>query len=244
MKRIIPFLAVALLSATAFASHKDCLDATVRISNGSGRGSGCVFFKRNGDLFILTNAHVAGRTRGNRVGVEFWQSGHKSTTVPGVVIWAVDSGQQDIAVVWVKESALGGYSPPAIPLARPTDAIATHSVTSSGCPQARWPTMFSGHVVGREGSYINVIPIPAPGRSGSPVFKDGKIVGLITLRSNRGEEDGTTGRDGYGLAQTHVSIRNAFAGKPTAGKATGYPIDWRTSGNCIHGVGLRDFCPT
>lgn len=259
MKVILSAIVLSLVfAANLFAGHQECLEATVRISNGVSRGSGCVFAKENGNLFILTNRHVAG-DRGNRVGIEFWRGGHQSTKVRGIVIASYFrySYHRDIAIVWVQESALGGYSPPAIPLAHPKDAIFVHGIKSAGCPNATWPTAWTGHVLRHStgsGDVVYFVPQPAPGRSGSAMFdsRGEKIVGLIAWRSDSGTRDGSSDRDGYGIAMTHREIWAAIRGvKVSDGvmPANHLPIQTiiiphQAAGHCSHGVPFIDDCDT
>ncbi len=264
---------VSWTACDARADRESCIKATVRISQRDGRstswGSGCVFHKDSNSLYILTNHHVSGG-QGNQVGIEFWLDGHMSKVMPGVVVASryVEDYHRDIAVVKVQTSLLGGYVPPAIPLALPSDPVEVHGVCSSGCPNASWPNLWVGHVIRRDtgsGDAVHFIPTPAGGRSGSALFDKecNKIVGLIAWRYNSKDTpystsmDGKNDSDGYGIAMTHKEIWNTIRGKsPSAGRmlTSHQTIQYTTPGtiiiphqapgHCMHHVPMGIDCPT
>jgi len=219
LTRILPIFALLLATGQAFASPHN---AVVRISNGNGMGSGCVFRQDANHFWILTNAHVAGSRRGNRVSVEFWKAGRLSNPIRGVVAaaWMTNS-HRDIAFVAVKRSDLGSIAPDVIPLAGPDDAVNFRHFSSCGCPSGVWANEFHGHAFSASQSSGDVVmfyPAPAPGRSGSAFFDASgtKIIGLLAWRSDGGSGDGRKASGGYGIAMTHREIWAAWRGETTA----------------------------
>jgi hypothetical protein len=173
------------VAAEASAAVSDCVDATCRISTPDGsRGTGCVFEIGRGQVFVLTCAHVVGRS--TAVQCEFWREGHQSQPLPGRVIARVEDDRCDAAVIAVDESQFGGLLPRVVPLA-PRDYVPRpgDTITSVGCANGAWSTGWKGHVLGDRGGDLRFVPVPANGRSGSALFDAAgeKIVGLIRART-------------------------------------------------------------
>ncbi|MDD4888289.1 MAG: trypsin-like peptidase domain-containing protein [Phycisphaerae bacterium] len=191
----LPAIAAAILVAAAACpvtgTMSDCIDATCRITApDGGRGTGCVFERSQGAVYVLTAAHVVGNAR--RVECEFWRQGHQSAPLPGVVVLRVANDQTDAAVIAVDQSHFGGALPPAIPLA-PRDFVvgAGQTLTSVGCAGGAWSTGWKGHALGYDGGDLCFVPAPAMGRSGSALFdaEGERIVGVVrarTLNSRQG----------------------------------------------------------
>ena len=227
-KRIIISLLLTLHCVLALANPHN---AVVRITNGGSMGSGCVFTSTDTHVWILTNAHVAGQTRGNRVQVEFFYNGRISTKVPGVVgaAWYRQGGHRDIAMVAVDRSRLGQWMPSVIPIAPAGSTVNWNHVLTIGCPQGRWPSAMMGHGFRHEsyaGDVVLFYPAPAPGRSGSAILSaDGKqIIGLIAWRSDGGSGDGRAAGGPHGIAMTHKEIHAAWTGETEADGDR--PRDW------------------
>ncbi len=204
----IMFCLPAVFSCEAAeASLADCIDATCRIRAPDGStGSGCVFEIGQGTVFVLTNRHVVGQA--GSVQCVFWQHGHQSAVIAGQVL--VRSGQVDVAVVTVSQSAFGGRLPRVIPIAsRGTRLAEGETVTSVGCAKGAWATGFKGHVLGYDGTSLCFTPPPADGRSGSALFDAAgrKIVGLIWGRLEKGR--------GRGYAVTVENLYRALNFKQT-----------------------------
>jgi len=167
-------------------SIADCIDATCRIAGHDGRplGTGCVFHRAGGRVFVLTNAHVV--EGHDEVGCEFWQRGHQSVPLAGRVAWRVRNAECDAAVVVLAESQFGARPPVAIPLASGDYVIRPgETLVSVGCAAGAWATAWRGHARGYSGGDLRFLPVPAGGRSGSAIFDaDGtRIVGLLYART-------------------------------------------------------------
>jgi hypothetical protein len=167
------------------AALTECIDATCRITApDGGRGTGCVFERSQGTVFVLTAAHVVGPA--DRVQCEFWRSGHQSQPLAGTVILRVQDNRTDAAVVALADGQFGGRLPPAIPLASRDYLVAPgQTLCSVGCANGAWSTGWQGHALGYAGEDLRFVPAPAMGRSGSALFDaDGqRIVGLVRART-------------------------------------------------------------
>ena len=196
---ILPLLLLA--TGVARASLDDCIDATCRITHDDGgRGTGCVFERSQGYVYVLTAAHVVGDSR--QVRCEFWRDGHPSRPLPAEVV--ARSPAADAAVVALPESLFAGVLPPAIPVAPRGYAIAPgQTLTSVGCANGSWSTGWKGHALGYQGRDLHFVPTPANGRSGSAVFdaRGEQIVGLLRAR---------TGNDSEGIATSVQSLYEVF----------------------------------
>jgi len=196
-------LMLLVLSATpARAAIDDCIDATCRITAADGgRGTGCVFELSQGRVYVLTAAHVVGRSR--QVECEFWRHGHRSSPLAGQVTARNEAA--DAALVVLGQAAFGGVLPTAIPLA-PRDHVLRpgQPVVSVGCAGGSWSTGFKGHVLGYQGADLVFVPGPANGRSGSAIFDAAgqRIVGLLRARSMD---------DSRGIATSVQALYGAFS---------------------------------
>ena len=214
---VVSSLVVACFTtcATAKASLDDCVEATARITAADGStGTGCVFLREQGKLYLLTNAHVAGTSVGDYVDVEFWKEGFPSQKILGRNVWVSyhESASRDIAIVEVEESALGGVLPGIVPIAADGSPQQYETITSVGCANGAWPTAWHGHVEARVdelGSVVHFQPPPAGGRSGSAIFDAAgeKIIGLIAWRA---------ADDSHGIAMTLDELHAALRGEPPA----------------------------
>jgi hypothetical protein len=228
-KTILLIIGLSLAGSFAIATepHNTCREATVRIRNGSSMGTGTVFREGDDAFYVLTNAHVAGTTLGNRVELEFWREGHQSKPIAGetVAVAYVPQAYRDIAVVRVPKSSLGSFAPPVVPLAGSEDSFDYQNIFSVGCPSGRWPTAFEGFALRRQtngGDTIHFVPMPAGGRSGSAIFdvqgQQPTIIGLIAWRSTDEGGHGLDGRGethGYGIAMTHQEVWAGLSGRQT-----------------------------
>lgn len=197
-------LVILAAARCARADLAQCIDATCRITaEGGALGTGCVFCRGEGKVFVLTNAHVVGRS--TTVHCEFWSQGHQSVPLQGRV--QARDASVDAAIVVICETMFAGRLPPVIPLAVVGDEPpAMAAVFSVGCAGGAWSTGWKGHVLGYEsdGSMV-FLPPPANGRSGSAVFdaEGTRIVGLLRARASD---------DSYGIAVGLAALR----GKLTA----------------------------
>jgi len=183
MKRLLLSLPIFLaLAAAARAELERAIDATCRITAADGgRGTGCVFERSQGHVFLLTNAHVASSST---VQCEFWRDGHRSRPLAGQVVQRDE--RIDAAIVRVAASQFAGMLPQAVPIApRGSRLTPGMTITSVGCAEGRWSTGWKGHVLADDGREVRFVPPPANGRSGSALFDaTGRhVVGLIKART-------------------------------------------------------------
>ncbi len=206
---VLLWAAVVASAAPAAAAISDCIDATCRITEpGGGRGTGCVFEIGQDRVYVLTAAHVVGKSQ--QVECDFWRAGHQSRPLIGQVVSRDE--QADAAIVALGRGAFGAMLPPAIPVAhrgfllRPGDAI-----LSVGCAGGSWSTGFRGHVLGYQGMDLHFVPGPANGRSGSAIFDAAgeQIVGVLRARSID---------DSRGIATSVQGLYRAFG---VSGSASG-----------------------
>ena len=194
-------LTIGLLPLAANASTDMAIDATCRITTPDGSiGSGCVFEISQGQVYVLTAAHVA---KAPTVACEFWSRGHQSSQFPAQLI--ARNEQIDAAILAVPEAAFGGILPRAIPVA-PADCVLRpgDTIVSAGCANGSWESAWQGHVLGYQGNDLIFTPGPADGRSGSAILNaDGsQIVALIRARN---------ALDGSGIATSVQTLRAGLA---------------------------------
>jgi len=222
-----------LLAGAARAAIDDCIDATCRVTAADGgRGTGCVFELSQGRVYVLTAAHVVGRSR--RVECEFWRHGHRSNPLAGQVTARDEAA--DAAIVVLSQTAFRGILPTATPLA-PRDHLLRpgQPVVSVGCAGGSWATGFKGHVLGYRGADLVFVPGPANGRSGSAVFDAAgeRIVGLLRARSMD---------DSHGFATSVQALYRAFAVSSSAKPSGARPQAASSGGEDVQCPGGE--CPT
>lgn len=200
-------LACACFSPPVVASVADCIDATCRITTPDGsRGTGCVFEISQGQVYVLTAAHVVGKHA--MVTCEFWRDGHQSSPLTGRVIARVDRPLTDAAIVAVDVAQFGGRLPAAIPIAPAGTVLKSgDTLTSVGCARGAWSSGWKGHVLEYQGTDLLFVPAPADGRSGSAIFDAAgeKIVGIIRARTLDNETGIATG-----LQALYAEFRTAY----------------------------------
>jgi hypothetical protein len=225
---LVIMLLALLLGAVAHASVEQCIDATCRITTPDGsRGSGCVFEISQGQVYVLTAAHVVDKY--SEVACEFWQQGHQSSPFRGVVVARVEQSDTDAAILAVESSQFGGRLPVVIPMASKGTVIkAGDTITSVGCANGAWSTGWKGHVLGYRNTDLMFTPAPMNGRSGSAVFDaDGThIVGLIRAR---------TLDDSTGIA-TSLPVLYRNLGQATEQKSQCGPSGCSGSSGCPGGI--------
>lgn len=182
--RLIIF-ALAVAAATSIAAAADFFESVCRVSRSNGRGTGWVFSADDTVCHVLTNRHVVGGS--STVSVEFWQQGHKSSRVPGRVIWRSRNRRHDLAVVEIDLSEFpAGLEPTVIPLApRGSDPERGETIMTVGCPRASWAQASRGHLKGYRGGHYLLVPSVIPGQSGSPIlnFNGTEALGVVTWHS-------------------------------------------------------------
>lgn len=196
--------------------------SVVRVLAGNSLGSGTVIYRsENGDAYVLTNYHVAGR-RGSRVGVEFWDNGVLVPRIPGIVVQSSkDSSYIDVAIIRIAAADLAGLDPPYIPLAAQGSKVGIDAVIQSrGCPGGSWPCQFVGHAKQTDKYRVEFWPRPGGGRSGSSVLVQdhNEVAGLLTWSADKPSQeshdsDGSDYRSGFGIAQQIDMIWSVIRGQ-------------------------------
>lgn len=204
------FVRASELEAVARVSAEDHFDqiikATVRVSVNNVCGSGTIVGRDGqGNAIVLTNAHVAGTSRGRTVNVERWGTDGTSQRGRGSII-ASGYGRGmsiDFALLRCNSEFARDVTP--VPLAeRYPDTSA--AVTTYGCPRCEWPSMQVLRMNRSEGQVLTWKPEAIGGRSGSSVIDHTdagpRVVGLLTWGGN-----------GEGLGQSTPFLLNAMRGR-------------------------------
>jgi len=154
------------------------LDATCRVRAGNSGGSGVCFSITNNNILVLTNRHVVGNNK--NATVQFWYNGQPGKIYAGTVVKVAPI---DMAVIMVKDVK---QLPKAIPISNvaPKKSDVIYTV---GHSNASWPKLLeskiddfvTGGAYNTEQHNFIFNPKGIGGQSGSGVFKDGYIVGLL-----------------------------------------------------------------
>lgn len=180
--------------------------ATIRVTISGVCGSGTVVGRdQQGNALVLTNAHVAGTTRGRTVNLERWNIDGSSERGTGAII-ASGYGRGmgvDFALLRCNEAFAKDVTP--IPLADRYPNIDA-GVTTYGCPRCEWPSLQVLKLNRSEGQILSWKPEAIGGRSGSSLvdYTDvgPRVVGLLTWAGG-----------GEGLAQSTPFVLNALRGR-------------------------------
>lgn len=194
----------------AATSEQDRFDqvirATVRVTVSGVCGSGTVVGRtQEGNAIVLTNAHVAGTTRGRTVNVERWNVDGSSERSTGTIISSGYGRGTSVDFALLKCNANFASDVAPIPLADRYPSIAS-SVTTFGCPRCEWPSLQVLRLNRREGQILSWKPEAIGGRSGSSLidYSEGgpRVVGLLTWAGG-----------GEGLGQSTPFLLSAMRGK-------------------------------
>jgi hypothetical protein len=180
--------------------------ATVRVTVSGVCGSGTVVGRdQAGNAIVLTNAHVAGTTRGRVVNVERWNPDGSNERGTGAII-ASGYGRGtsvDFALLKCNPEFAKDVTP--IPLADRYPNTQS-SVTTYGCPRCEWPSLQVLKLNRKEGQILSWKPEAIGGRSGSSLidYSDNvpRVVGLLTWAGG-----------GEGLGQSTPFLLSAMRGK-------------------------------
>ena len=185
MIRSLFFLVPALwLFSVAHAAWRDVYESTVRVERPGAAGSGVVFHVDRKFIWILTNAHVVGRS--GTVQVVPFQDGKQLRPTPGVVTLRRLDADTDAAVVRVgRHNWPGRLSFVPLSLAMPAQG---QQIITVGCPAADWPSLWHGTVRQVRWPHFSFFPGRAgsrdmmSGRSGSAICDvwGTQVVGLLT----------------------------------------------------------------
>lgn len=180
--------------------------ATVRVTVNGACGSGTIVGKDSaGNALVLTNAHVAGTTRGRRATIQRWDSNGDSERGVGKII-AAGYGRGlsvDFALLKCEPGFAQDVTP--IPLADRYPAPDV-MVTNYGCPRCEWPSLQVLKLKRSEGQILRWQPEAIGGRSGSSLidYTDNgpRVVGLLTWAGG-----------GDGLGQSTPFLLDAMQGQ-------------------------------
>lgn len=251
---LIAFLCITFASLVASAEPltlNQILESTCRVRAGSSSGSGTIVATDNTTTYILTNAHVVGNQKSATV--EFFGGGYQRKPIKGVVSYAVRKQNTDVdfAIINVPNVAFPQDHPPvAIPLAPENYRIKTGDyIVSAGCPAARWPVAWEGHVLQKLSSRILFTPPPIGGQSGSGIFvqvadEKGELYtrlgAVLTWRIGNGSEinPGTQLMGGAIPVTTLYSVLRGEVRTPEA--IPDYYIEVADNGVCQNCQGIKE----
>jgi len=180
--------------------------ATVRVTVGGVCGSGTVVGRDSaGNAIVLTNAHVAGTTRGRVVAVERWNPDGSSERGNGTIIAAGYGRGTSVDFALLKCNSEFAREVAPIPLADRYPSIQS-GVTTYGCPRCEWPSLQVLRLNRKEGQILSWKPEAISGRSGSSLIdysdEGPRVVGLLTWAGG-----------GEGLGQSTPFLLSAMRGK-------------------------------
>jgi len=180
--------------------------ATVRVTVSGVCGSGTVVGRTpEGNAIVLTNAHVAGTTRGRTVNVERWNTNGTSEKGTGTIIASGYGRGTSVDFALLKCSPAFAKDVDPIPLADRYPSNQS-SVTTFGCPRCEWPSLQVLRLNRKEGQILSWKPEAIGGRSGSSLIdytdEGPRVVGLLTWAGG-----------GEGLGQSTPFLLSAMRGK-------------------------------
>lgn len=180
--------------------------ATVRVTVSNVCGSGTIVGRTpEGNAIVLTNAHVAGTTRGRVVNVERWNTnGVSERSTATIIASGYGKGTSvDFAILKCNLAFAKDVEP--IPIADRypnTQSL----ITTFGCPRCEWPSLQVLRLNRKDGQLLSWKPEAIGGRSGSSIVdysEDGpRVVGLLTWAGG-----------GEGLGQSTPFLLSAMRGK-------------------------------
>ena len=180
--------------------------ATVRVTVSNVCGSGTVVGRTSeGNAIVLTNAHVAGTTRGRTVNVERWNiNGSSERGTASIIASGYGRGTSvDFALLKCNGAFAKDVDP--IPLADRYPSNQS-SVTTFGSPRCEWPSLQVLRLNRKEGQILSWKPEAIGGRSGSSIIdytdEGPRVVGLLTWAGG-----------GEGLGQSTPFLLSAMRGK-------------------------------
>lgn len=154
----------------------------VRVGNTCGSGAIVRIDRGLQRMWVLTNAHVVGTQIGRAVTLGHIDDDGLEIITTGRIIAAGYRSQ--LAVDWaIVEAPLAEWANIARPIA---PASAEHrKLTTVGCPRCELPSFRRLRLVSSAGPVARATPTAVGGQSGSGIFSDGFVVGLITWTNGR-----------------------------------------------------------
>lgn len=190
------------VSVTYTGPPPNYFDATVRITTPNqrdamgrefwGSGSGVYATVPGKGSYVFTNRHVVGRFP--RVTVHFWNR-EAPESQEAAVVWVSQS--HDLAAVKVQTSRK--------PVEFSTERDRRPQLVTCGHPGGHQvPTSFPVVVRSYEPDLIHFYPLPAQGRSGSPIFSpDGRVLGIVSsVLDNNANRQNDQADDGIAVASS------------------------------------------
>lgn len=178
-------------------------EAACRVGVSGALGSGTCIDEQDGKYYVLTNAHVVGKSK--TATLDFFKYGRKTHSVAGNVIWSryMTRTDMDLALITVPVESFGEMKPRVIPLAPREFDVSKYLngdqagyVCSAGFPNGQWPgSCWEGQYYSIEQGRLIFKPAPESGRSGSGLFvlvpdTEGKLhtrlAGVVTWRTGEG----------------------------------------------------------
>ncbi len=139
---------------------------------GSIRGTGTVIKEDVDNYIILTNGHVASQV-GSTVHLEFFKDGVKSNKIPAKVVWRYykERSSIDAAVISVKKTNLGNFTPTVIDIAPRTHSIPRGTkIYGAGCPKGMWLSAWIARVAIEDNNRVLFDMTPQGGQSGTALL--------------------------------------------------------------------------
>jgi len=209
MRFVVAFF--LLLPTSVFAADcEEIYQATCRIN---GNATGVVFAQDKTDLWIITAGHAMVDRKEKlekEFYVHFFINGKQSPKFKAEPLWHTHHKKttRDLGFIKVKKDQFGLYPlPKPVPLApEGTKVKKGQSILSCGCPHGNWPSKWKGNVLKVFPDKFQFHPTPIPGRSGSGIFTEDGIVGIIIWYSYH---TGKSNKESYGTAITLGNIYKA-----------------------------------
>ena len=234
----LSLLFICFISNAANAEENTIFESVAKVNSGRSWGTATCINLDNDYIYLITNKHVVGQS--SDVSVQFYRQGHESVGIPAQVIWFAYRPNEpvDIALVRVSRKNLS-WTPKVISFELDdTPLKVNETCLTVGCPEAKWPRAYKGHIVNVSGGTYKITPTVEPGQSGSVLFNgDGtKAIGLIAWYEGN-----------YGKAMTAETIQKAISGQSSnyylkqpynrllGNEPTPIPINWEGCPNCRPG---------
>ncbi len=194
-KRYLLIIALILFPANLYADDlANLISSTFRIDTKTGCGT-CFIIKVNEKVHLMTARHVI-KEASEYNKIYFYSKNMYSFKYELLK----KDDDLDLAIITVDKTEFDkvGLKPIAIKLAE-EDVNVGDKIYSAGCPNGTWTNCFVGEVT-QVGHWTRMVPNILKGRSGSPVCKNGKLIGVVLMYSPEGG-------DGQSYCQTLANIR-------------------------------------
>jgi len=179
-------------------------------------GTGFIVKSDGHSVYIATASHVVAGAR--EIMVEFYT--RRNRQVPAKVVIMQGEDPRGLAVLLIEEKIPAGLSLAVLSLDPAVSLEGGETIDIIGCPRLVRPwSVIKGNVVSKAGEDIVLQAAIEEGISGSPLLRNGQVVGLVTVL-----------REPYGYAK-HAAIIHFFlkendievVSPPTTIKAPIYP---------------------